>query len=127
MKRPTLIATTTAAAIAVFATAAVARPQKTIATGKARGDFAIAQATGSIERPRTIRVKVTSRPRQKVSVAWTMVCLVGSGAGSKSGQFTARTTVNRKLRKPSRRAHDCTVSANAQLAEGGSIKIKLTG
>jgi hypothetical protein len=101
---------------------------KTIGTGKASGDYAIAQATGSINKPGTIRINVTSSPKQKASVSWTMVCLNGSGAGSKDDQFDAKTPLTRALKKPGgSKAHDCTVSANAQLSEGGTVRIKLTG
>lgn len=99
---------------------------KTIAKGHASGDYAVTQAAGTVKRPGTIRVKVTASPRQKVSVSWTMVCTKGTNAGSKSGQFEARTNVNRALKKPMSHTDSCTVSANAQLSGSGKVSIAIT-
>lgn len=98
---------------------------RTIGRASASGDYAIALASGHVNHPRRMYVKVTSSPHQSVSVSWTMVCSRGFGAGSKSGQFTRRTTVRRKLKMPYRRPDDCTVSASAQLDNGGHVKVIL--
>lgn len=119
------IAVTGAAALSGTTSTAAAKP---IDSGTASGDYAIATAAGNITKPGTIRVKVTSTPRQKVDVTWTMVCTQpNGGAGSKDGSFKARTTVTRTLKKPAKRVIDCTVSALAQLSGSGRIKISLTG
>ena len=106
--------------------ATMARKAKTIASGRASGDYAIAQATGEAKSPRTIKLRVTATPSQRVSVAWTMVCVEGMGAGSKSGQFEATAPLTRALRKPSSRPDSCTVSANAQLSESGKVVVRIT-
>jgi hypothetical protein len=127
-QRTKTIAIAVAASVAACTATATARPFKTIGTGKASGDYAVAQASGTVENPGIIRVKVTATPRQKVNVTWSMVCSQpGGGAGSKDGQFTARTTVTRTLSKPASRVTDCSVSALAQLPDGGKIRITLTG
>ena len=98
-----------------------------IGSASASGDYAIALASGTAENPGTINVRVTASPRQRVSVSWTMVCSKGLGAGSKSGQFSARTTVTRALRKPQSNPDSCTVSASAQLDNGGRVRVTLYG
>jgi hypothetical protein len=123
-----LIALGSLPVLAVALAAAPSAEAKPIDTGSASGDYAIAQASGNVKKPGTIRVKVTASPRQKVSVNWTMVCSQpDGGAGSKDGKFTAKTPVTRTLKKPAKKVTDCTVSALAQLSDSGKIKITLTG
>jgi hypothetical protein len=98
-----------------------------IGSATARGDYATATASGSIKRPSVIRVIVNSRPHQRAFVAWSMTCSKGSGAGSKDGDFRARTRIKRRLRMPYRRPGDCSVAASAQLDEGGFLKVTLVG
>jgi hypothetical protein len=100
---------------------------RTIDTGGARGDYAVASASGTITHPRVIKVIVRASPRQRVLVSWSMVCSKGGGAGSKDGQFRARTRVRRTLRMPYRDPRDCSAAANAQLDQGGRLRIKLVG
>lgn len=85
----------------------------------------MALASGSATNPSSLYVKVSATPRQNVSVYWSMVCSKGFGAGSKDGDFTARTTVKRKMRMPMRNPDDCTVSASGQLDGSGRIKVQL--
>src|ERR1700730_10733828 len=77
----------------------------------ARGDFATCVTGGTTRaHPTDIRVHVLSlHPGQSVIVAWDMVCAKGSGAGSRSGQFNATTTVNRRV--PSRTRGRTTASS----------------
>lgn len=111
-------------AAGLVATPAVA-DARIIGSATARGDYAIALASGSANDPASIYVRVKSRPRQRVSVFWNMICSRGFGAGSKDGDFKARTTVKRKLRMPMRNPDDCTVSASGQLDGSGRIKVQL--
>lgn len=116
----------TARATAKKAKKAAPKP-KVIDHATASGDFAIAQAAGNIDNPGDLKVKVTSKPAQKVDVTWALVCAQGLGAGSKDGQFKATTPVTRALKKPSKDADSCTVSANAQLSTGGRVTVTLLG
>jgi hypothetical protein len=100
---------------------------KTIDKSSSSGDYAIASASGTVKHPKTIKVKVTAKPNQKVTVSWTMVCSRGLNAGSKSGQYKARTPTTRALKKPMSNADDCIVSANAQLDSGGHVTIAILG
>lgn len=97
----------------------------TIDKARARGDYAIAIASGNVNKPKRLWVKVKSRPRQRASGSYTVVCTKGSGAGSKSGNFRGRTIFKRPLKKPYRRPDSCTVSASAQLKKGGRLTVIL--
>ncbi len=76
---------------------------------------------GASNDPTSIHVHVkSSKAGEQVYVAWDVTCAKGSGAGSKSGSFTANTVVNRKIKMPYTRPDYCIVSADAQLQKGGS-------
>ena len=92
---------------------------------RAHGDFAVATASGSVDEPRRLWVKVYARPNQGVHVAWNVVCSRGSGAGSRDGAFNATTPVKRPVRMNYRRPDSCTFSAAAQLDDSGSITVIL--
>ncbi len=95
---------------------------------KAQGDYAVCVTPGGTATgPRDIYVNVESHPDQSVLISWSMVCAKGLGAGSRSGQFTARTPVTWHLiRHPYRYPDYCVVSADAQLSNGGSLVVWLT-
>jgi len=101
--------------------------QVRIDSGSASGDFAIASADGTIDDPSEVRMRVRATPPQEVQATWTMTCAQGTGAGSSDDQFNATTPVSRRLKLPSKDPNDCTVAANAQLAEGGKVTVTLTG
>jgi hypothetical protein len=101
-------------AVAVSASAA------TIGSCSAAGAYATCVASGTFNHPITITVTVTSSPDQSVSVAWDAVCTQGTGAGSKSGSFTANTPVTRAISHPYSQPDQCIVSADAQLQDGGN-------
>jgi hypothetical protein len=97
----------------------------------ARGDFAICVTGGTTgPDPTNIRVHVLTRhPGQSVLVSWDDVCGKGFGAGSRSGQFNAITTVNRRIAQPYVHPDNCTVSADAQLNNPGGgrwIEVEIT-
>jgi hypothetical protein len=92
---------------------------------RARGDFATAVASGNVRKPKRLWVKVKSRPHQRATGSYSVVCTKGSGAGSRSGNFSGRTPFRRRLRKPYRRPDSCTVAASAQLKRGGRLTVIL--
>ena len=97
----------------------------TVGRASAAGDYAIAIASANVRRPVAVAVRVLSRPRQRVSGNWTIVCSKGFGAGSKSGRFSGRTPLTRLMRLPMRRPSDCTAAASAQLDRSGSLKVRI--
>jgi hypothetical protein len=106
-------------------TASAATAAKAYRAGSctADGDYAVCDASGTAGRPAEIYVHVTSSPDQKVLVSWDMTCAKGDGAGGKSGQFTARTTIRRLLKQPYAHPDYCIVAAGAQLNNGGRLKV----
>jgi hypothetical protein len=118
------------AAIAMTSTSASAAPvgaSRQIASCRAQGEFAICDAAGNARhQPVTIVVHVRATPRQSVSVAWDITCSKGLGAGGSSGQFHSGTPVNRKLHHPYAHPDSCIVSADAQLASGGNLRVWLS-
>lgn len=113
-------------ALARASSSSSGRPSgKVIAQSSSSGDFAIALATGDAKNPKAISVAADASPHQEVDVYWTMVCVRGYGAGSKSGSFSAEAPASKQLALPMRNPDDCTVSASAQLSNSGQIKVKL--
>lgn len=98
---------------------------KTVGSESARGDYATAIASGTAHHPRKLTVRITNRPRQRVTGNYTVVCSKGMGAGSKSGSFSGRGSFTRRLKMPMRRPDTCTVSALGSLDHGGRIRVTL--
>lgn len=98
---------------------------RVIGRGSSSGDFATVIASGTAKRPSVLYARITSRPRQRVTGNWTMVCSKGFGAGSKSGSFAGRTPIQRRLRFPMTRPASCTVSAGGSLDRSGRITVTL--
>jgi hypothetical protein len=112
---------------AVVATCAAVAQATVIDSEAARGDHAHASAAGLAFDPSGIWVRVRATPRQRVTGTWMMQCSAGFAAGASSGHFSGRTTLQRELRLP-QRVQDppfCTVLADAQLADGGRIRVTL--
>jgi hypothetical protein len=99
---------------------------KTFGSCHAQGDFAICDASGSVNKPLQLWVHVWAKPKQKVSGAWDVVCSKGTGAGSESGNINWMTTLNKKLRMNYAHPDSCIASADAQLSGGGKLHIWLT-
>lgn len=112
-------------AIALFAAPASAATLKRIASKSASGDYAVVFASGTATKPVAVYVQVLAAPRQPVSVNWSVVCSKGTGAGSKSGDYTTSSSLRRKVRLPMGRPDSCTVAAGGQLDEGGRITVRL--
>jgi hypothetical protein len=99
---------------------------KRFAKASASGDEAIVQAAGTAKHPHAVYVKVIAKPAQKASLAWSMVCATGGGAGSKSGHSAAISApFTRQLKMPSRNSRNCQVQANSQLSKSGRVTVML--
>ena len=97
-------------------------------TCRARGDFASCITSGNATAPISIHVHVHANPRQSVFVDWETICSLGSGAGSRSGQFTATTPIRHIMRMAYSRPDSCTVSAGGFLQgnHGNWIRVNIT-
>lgn len=121
-----VFAVTVTAITLLAATAATARADTVVIDrARARGDYAVAQASGSINHPKRIWVKVKSRPRQRTDGAWSMTCTKNSGAGSRSGRHSGTTPYRQRLRMTYPQPDSCSVAANAQLSGSGRIIVIL--
>jgi len=93
----------------------------------ADGEYAVCVASGTAYDPTTIHIHVKSSHKgQHVYVAWSVVCVKGTGAGSRSGQYHATTVSNRKISHPYSRPDNCIVAATAQLNGGSYIRVWIT-
>ncbi len=112
---------------AITASTAAASASTGFGSCSAQGNFATCVASGTATRPVTITVSVSASPDQDVFVSWSTVCSHGTGAGSSSGSFTARTPVSRVISHPYYQPDSCNVAAGAQLQAGGnSITVSLS-
>jgi hypothetical protein len=118
-----------AMALAVVATVlvvpAVAYASHKIGSKSGEGDFAIAIASGQANHPSKLSVKITSKPAQRVTGNWTVICSKGTSAGSKSGELAGVGTFTRNLKMSTRHPDTCTVSAAGSLDHGGKIRVTL--
>jgi hypothetical protein len=124
MKRRYVVGTVIAVALAAV-TPALAGLGKRIGRGSARGDYAVASAGATANDPSRLYMKVTARPRQRITASWSMTCGKGFGAGSKSGDFAGRTPEVRRMRMPMRNPDTCYIGSSAQLNDSGRIVIRL--
>jgi hypothetical protein len=125
MRRGFLIGLALGLTSVLTATAVAGQYGKRIGVESARGDYAIATASGTAHKPRTIHVQVRTRPGQEFDANWSVTCSRGFGAGSKDGSFTGFGTRAKRIRLPMRRADTCYVAATGQLEDSGRIVISL--
>jgi hypothetical protein len=93
----------------------------------AQGQYATCVAGGTDSRPATLYVTVRTLNHQRLTVYWDVVCSQGFGAGSKSGQFTARAPIIlHRLPHPYNHPDSCIVSADAQIGTGSYLHIQLS-
>lgn len=98
------------------------------AFGRASGQYQIVEAGGVIRNPGDIVAKVSSAPKQQVTLSYSMVCSrTGGNAVTSMGQVTARTLVSFKLRKPAGNLLRCQVFTSGQLTKEGKMKTTLVG
>jgi hypothetical protein len=110
------------------AKAATAGEAVTLGTGKNDGEFAIASANGTIKRPRSMRVAVTTDPDQQVTVSYTITCARrGRAAIAKSDRIVAEAPLDQELELPRGRLTDCVAAATVQLSDKGEVEVSLKG
>jgi hypothetical protein len=123
---PNVTKTVTTTAPAPSSTAPAA-PLGSVGSGHASGDFAVAQASGTVANPSRIELRVVASPPQAATVTWTMVCQeAGGGVGSKSGQTTLQLPTTESLPLPAP-SNSCDVSVNSQLSGSGVLQIAISG
>jgi hypothetical protein len=84
----------------------------------ARGQYATCVASGNASHPSGIYVHVNTGVNQRITVQWSVVCWKGTGAGSRSGQFTVYTPATHKISHPYYHPAGCSVASDAQIHKG---------
>jgi hypothetical protein len=92
---------------------------------RSSGDFAICVASGSVDDPARLWVKVIARPSQRVNGSWSVVCSRGTGAGSRSGDYAGVTPLKKPVRMNFADPDQCSLSSAAQLSDGGFVRVVL--
>jgi hypothetical protein len=107
--------------------ALAATPERIVAQKQSMGGFAATKVSATVLKPATLRVRVTTVPRQNVLVSWTVVCSKSGTSAKKTKQVPPTLTPTTRsvpltLRLPAK----CTLSATAQLEHGeGRITVQL--
>lgn len=126
MRLRVLAAATILALLVGASVTTAATRERVVAKKTASGDYAVALTSATVKRPSRIRVRVTSSPRQRASVNWTILCSRGLSASTKSGAANVSTPATRTIRHPMlKSADDCIVSATAQLDGSGRLTVAL--
>jgi len=81
-----------------------------------------------VSNPGDLVAKVSSAPKQDVTLSYSIVCSrTGGNAVTSMGQETARTPVAFALKKPEGNLKRCFVSTSGQLTKEGRMKTTLIG
>ena len=93
------------------------------------GNHARASATGIVDRPAAVAIRVSAAPRQRVVVTWGLAC-PKTNKGTDSGIGGSYVTIPpnvRALRLPRRKIAFCAVRGDARLTRKGRVKVTLLG
>lgn len=96
--------------------------------GRRSGIYQIVEASGAIESPGDLVAKVSSAPKQDVTLSYSIVCTrKGGNAVTSMGQEMARTPVAFGLKKPEGDLKRCQIFTSGQLTKEGRMKTTLIG
>lgn len=105
--------------------APVVRGTGTLDVARSVGRLALAQGRGLIKSPSGVRVRVSSAPKQIVTVDWLLACYKISGTKVGHGRYRVRTPNIRSLPLPTYGAKQCTATVGAQLTRYGVGRVKV--
>jgi hypothetical protein len=94
-------------------------------SGTNKGAFVVARAHGNATKPHALFVKVTSKPRLLAAGNYTTDCDKKGTGGTRGDKFRGKTPVVVKLHHRFRNPDRCEVTASAQIAGKGWVKIAL--
>ena len=92
------------------------------------GRLAVAQARGTINNPRVVRIRVSAAPKQTVRVNWQLGCFKDRRAVIGRDEYRTRTPDSRGISVPTSGAKSCIATASAQLTRSdrsGRIKVAI--
>jgi hypothetical protein len=105
--------------------APVVRGTGTLDVARSVGRLALAQGRGVIKNPSGVRVRVSSAPKQMVTVDWLLACYKVSGTKVGHGRYRVRTPNVHSLPLPTSGAKQCTATVGAQLTRYGVGRVKV--
>jgi len=98
----------------------------TIDSDRDEKDYAIAQASGAVDTPERIAVRIGAAPKQPVAVNVSVTCTQRNEAAKTNlATFSVTPPHTRDLKLPVSDAVSCTATANAQLTQAGEGRIKV--
>ncbi|MCA1680113.1 MAG: hypothetical protein LC777_14760, partial [Actinobacteria bacterium] len=98
----------------------------TVDGARKSGVRAKATAEAIVERPRSIAIRVSGAPKQRVDVSWAMSCPstdTGKDLKPTGGTYTVTPPDVRFVRLPKRTIAFCAVNAQAQLTRSGRVRV----
>jgi len=115
------------AALALLAgTAIAATPERVFAQKQSSGGFATVKVSGTALRPATLRVRVTSVPRQNVLLTYNVICFRNGKSVRALKQFPpTMSPTTRSVALTMTRPAKCTLGATGQLEGEGRITVQL--
>ena len=122
-----LAASTVIATFGTFLVDAGASSVHVVATGHAKGQYALAETSGQVNNPSKIELAVSSKPALNGLVQWTVGCVKNNKTiPSKSYRKTVKlpAVIAVKFRASS---SSCTVAANVQIGGTGKATSSLEG
>jgi len=93
---------------------------KTVAVKKSTGKDAAVNVGGIMRKPGAVYLRVSSAPKQKVTVNWTLACGVGATA---QGDYEVTPPDTRELKLPKKNPKTCVASASSQIDGNGRLKL----
>ena len=88
---------------------------RTAAVKRAKGRDAAVTVGALVRKPDEIWLRVSSAPKQKVTVNWTLACGVGATA---QGDYDVTPPDTRQLELPKKNPKTCVASASTQIGKG---------
>ena len=93
---------------------------KTVAVKRSTGKDAAVNVGGIMSKPKAVYLRVSSAPKQKVTVNWTLACGVGATA---QGDYDVTPPDTRQLKLPKKSPKTCVASASSQIDGNGRLKL----
>jgi hypothetical protein len=93
---------------------------KTVAVKKSTGKDAAVNVGAIMSKPGAVYLRVSSAPKQKVTVNWTLACGVGATA---QGDYDVTPPDTRQLELPKKNPKTCVASASSQIDGTGRLKL----
>jgi hypothetical protein len=95
---------------------------RTVAVKRSEGKDAAVNVGAIMSKPSAVHLRVSSAPKQKVTVNWTLAC--GTGATAQ-GNYDVTPPDTRELKLPKKSPRTCVASASSQINGQGRVKLAI--